>query len=113
MFKNIVKFKFINLAYLVSLFLASGGWIWSYAALGGNGELLVIRFNNLVGISQIGSFSDLSAVGAISLIVIVINFFISRELAKNEEFLSKLLAFATVLFSALIFIGFAAIISVN
>lgn len=87
--------------------------MWAYSALRDVQGPLIIHFNNFVGINQIGSLTVLLGVGAVGAVAVLINFFIALELEARDRFLGKLVVAATLLFSILLFISFAAIISVN
>jgi len=107
------RHRAVALSYLVSLLLIAGGWLWVWAVLRKSGQPLILHFNNLAGINQVGSLRDLVPIGVFSLALVIISFFIGLDLEEKDWFLGKLLAGATFTMSALIFIGFAAIISVN
>ena len=113
MLKKLTKFRVIGLLFLLSLLFILGGFFWAYIALREIREPLILHFNNLVGINQIGEIRDLLLIAITAFVVVAVNFFISLELEKRERFFGKLLAAATLFFATLIFIGFAAIISVN
>ena len=51
--------------------------------------------------------------GFLGVAVVFMNFFLATDLEDRDWFLGKFTAAATLGFAALIFIGFAAIISVN
>lgn len=113
MLRKIIKFRVVGLVFLLSLIFISGGMLWAYLALNAVSGPLIIHFNNLVGINQIGNLGDLFWLGATGIVAVVLNFIVAMELESRDYFWGKLLAAATLLFSLLIFIGFAAIISVN
>ncbi len=113
MFQKVAKFKVIGFIFLASLLFVLGGTIWAYFALRGIVPPLIIHFNDLVGINQIGSVIDLLMVGGTGVIFVLINFLLALELEERDIFGGKILAAATLFFAILIFIGFAAIISVN
>lgn len=112
MFKDLFKFKINTFSFGVSLIFVIGGWIWAYLALRGASTPLILRFN-AQGINQVGYFWDLAKVGIFGLGVVAVNFLISIELERRDRFLGKLAAVFTFFLSVLIFIYFAAIISVN
>ncbi len=113
MFRKILKSKAISSLFLLSAVSVAAGTLWAYSALKSAGSILILHFNNVVGINQIGGVGELIGVGITGLIVVVVNFLIAMELEARDLFLGKLLTGATLLFGILLFIGFAAIISVN
>ena len=111
--KKISTFKTLGTIFLLALLFVLGGTIWAYVALSAAGETVILHFNSVRGITQIGSPVHLLWVGLTAMVAVFINFFICLELETRDKFLAKLLAIATLLWGLLIFIGFAAIISVN
>ncbi len=110
---HLLKFRFSNFSLIVGLVLIFGGWLWAYFALHETNLPVIVHFSNVSGINQVGYFWDLSKVAIFGGVVIVLNFLISRELDKRDRFFGKLTSAATFLVGILIFIYFAAIISVN
>lgn len=113
MIKKLSKFKVVSSLFFASFILVLGGLVWAYATLRGVSGSLIMHFNNLVGINQVGGLAELAWIGATGVVVVLINSFVALELEARDWFLGKLLAAATLLFGILIFIGFAAIINVN
>lgn len=111
--KKILKFKIVSGVFAASLIFVVGGTLWAYSALHGVSGPLILHFNNLAGINQIGGLSELLWIGVTAIVVVVVNFFIALELEARDWFLGKLLAAGTMLLGILTFIGFASIISVN
>lgn len=100
-------------AFGVSFVLVAGGWLWAWLYLREIDQTLILHFNDRVGINLVGKPGDLAGFGVLALIAVVINSILALALEERDWFLGKLLAAATLAFAALIFIGFAAIISVN
>lgn len=111
--REIFKHKIPNLVLVLSLTLVLGGWIWSYFELKSIEDPLIIHYSQEVGIDQVGYAGDLAKVGIFGTVVILINFLIAVELEGKDGFLGKLTSGVTLLLGLLIFIYFAAIISVN
>lgn len=111
--ESIRKHRLLTGAFAVSFSLAAGGWLWAWLALRKTEQTLILHFNNRAGINLVGKVGDLTGVGVLALVVVAVNFFLALALEDRGWFLGKLLATATLAFAALIFIGFAAIISVN
>lgn len=113
MLQKFLKFKIITVSFAIGYFLVVLGWIWSFLALKGDKQPLILHFSNSGGISQIGGVKDLTTVAVFSLIFLTADFLLALELEERDWFLGKMLAAGAVFLSILIFIGFAAIIGVN
>lgn len=111
--KEVARRRLLTGIFTGSLLLIAGGWIWAGYALRGIGQPLILHFNDYVRINVTGGFSELAGFGVLSLFIVLTNFLIAIELEGRDWFLGKLTAFATAGMAALIFIGFAAIITVN
>ncbi len=111
--KRFLKYKILGDIFLASLILVAGGTVWAYASLRNVSGPLILHFNNLSGINQIGDAGELVWIGATGILMVLVNFIIATELEARDWFLGKLLAGGTLLLAILLFIGFAAIISVN
>lgn len=113
MFKKFVRHKTISVIFILSAVFILGGSLWAYFSLRNVGQPLVLHFNDLAGITQIGSPAAFLAVGFIALLAILFDFILAVELESRDRFLSRLLAVGALFLSVLLFIGYAAIISVN
>lgn len=111
--EEVPRRRLISAVFAASLALVGGGWMWAAYVLGGAHQPLILHFNDYVRINLTGGLSDLAGFGILSLVMILTNFLISIELEGRDWFLGKLIAFATAATAVLIFIGFAAIITVN
>lgn len=111
--KKTLKNRIVSGIFLASFIFVLGGTLWAYFALRGVSGPLILHFNNLAGINQIGGLAELIWMGVTGLTIVVISFRVALELEARDWFLGKLLAATTLLVGILIFIGFAAIISVN
>lgn len=100
-------------ASAISLLLVGGGWLWSYIALRGARTPLILRFNDLSGISQIGGVRELAGIGTLGLAIVAIDSALALALVERDRVMSCVLALGGVFVSGLIFIAFAVIISVN
>ncbi|OGY99463.1 MAG: hypothetical protein A2945_01235 [Candidatus Liptonbacteria bacterium RIFCSPLOWO2_01_FULL_52_25] len=112
MVKRFAKFRFLGVTFLASFLLIVGGCLWAYLKLKGATSPLILHFND-AGINQIGSFKELLWIGITGMVAVVVNFFVALEFEARDRFLGKMLAAGTLLLGVLLFIGFAAIISVN
>lgn len=111
--EKIFKYKIPNFAFFVSLASILGGWLWAFFALRKVTTPLIILFDSTTGINQVGYAADLTRVGIFGLLVVIVNFLISIELERRIPFWGRLTSFITIFLGILIFIYFAAIISVN
>jgi hypothetical protein len=109
----ILKNKVPLALFAASFILIATSWWWAYRALHLITQPLIIHFNSREGINQIGSIGDLTGMAVLSVVILIVNLYIFLELGKRDQFWAVLLACSTLLYSALIFRGFAAIIGVN
>lgn len=107
------KDPFLYLGYFASLSLLLIGFAISYTPLAEESQLLVIHFDAFRGIDFLGDKFDVFNVLWISLLVTLVNFFLSAILYYRERFLSYLIEYFNVFFALLILIAVAVIISVN
>ena len=113
MFKALLKHKLLSGISLLSLLFSAGGFIWAYVALHNAGTEFVLHFNDIVGITSIGGFGLIGFMGVFGILVALVNGAIAFEFESRDPFSGKLIAALTLLFSILLFIGFASIIGVN
>jgi hypothetical protein len=114
MIEKIKKYRLVSLLSLASLAFAAGGFFWALAALGGvvSGPL-VLHFNDMQGITSIGSFDNILWMGILGMVIVVINFIIAVDLEARDNVLGKIVAVTTLVMAILLFLVFAAIIKVN
>jgi hypothetical protein len=111
MIEKIKKYRLVGLLSLVSLAFAAGGFFW---ALGSETSgPFILHFNDMAGITSIGSFGNLLWMGILGIAIIVINFFIALDLEARDNVLGKIVAVMTLVMAVLLFLAFAAIIKVN
>ena len=107
-------------AFMLSL----GGGLWAYFALrgaatapgamqGAGGTQVILHWNDLSGITSAGGLGAVVFMAIFGVAASLLNFAIALELDARDRFLGKLVAAATFAFAVLLFIAFAAIISVN
>lgn len=114
MIEKIKKYRLVSLLSLASFAFAAGGFFWAVGALGGASSApLILHFNDMQGITSIGTFGDLLLMGAIGMLIVVIDFFVALELEARDPVLGKLVAAITLVMAILLFLAFAAIIKVN
>lgn len=114
MIKKIINHKAVSAACLGAIAVALGGFCWAFFRLWSmrNGPL-VLHFNDMKGITEIGGFWDIVSMGALVVTITIVNFFIAIELEERDRFLGKVVAVGSVFFAVLLFIAFAAILSIN
>lgn len=110
---RLARFKVISWLFGASALFVISGTLWAYAALRGVRGPLILHYSSASGIGEIGGLWGLLKMGVAGLLVVIVNFFLALELEERDSFFGRFVAATTVLLSVLIFIGFAAIISVN
>jgi hypothetical protein len=114
MIKKIKAYRLVSLLSLASIALAAGGFFWALGALGdATSGPLILHFNDMQGITSIGSFGSLLWMGVLGVAIVVINFFIVLDLEARDNVLGKIVAVMTFVMAILLFLAFAAIIKVN
>lgn len=120
MIKKLSAHRLITALYTIALTFVLGGCIWACAALAGiSGNPLILHFNDLDGITQVGGLAVIIFMGIFGALVVLMNFAIALEFADRPsgsahgQFFAKFLAAITLAFAVLLFIAFAAIINVN
>ncbi len=87
--------------------------LWAWVAFHRIGGTVVISFTNEMGILRVGTPGVLYGTAFVALVALAINSFLVAALLKRDNFLAGFLGVATLFLGFLIFVGFAAIISVN
>lgn len=114
MWKRIINARVVSILSFASCTLIAGGWLWGQLVLGDITETpLILHFNDLSGITSVGSFGIITFMSVLGIAIVVMNFFIALELEARDKILGKLAAVITFAFALLLFIAFAAIINVN
>ncbi len=102
-----------------ALAFAGGGFMWALAALGerGNGGVaagpFILHFNDISGITQVGSVGELARAGIFAVVAVIASFAVAFELDRRDRILGKLMAAVTLAATVLLFIACAAILNVN
>lgn len=113
MFKKFWRYKAVSLLCFGAMVLVAGGVVWAFFSLRSAGGSLIVHYNDFQGINRVGGVGDIIEIGILGLVIIVLNFLLSLELERRDSVLGKIVAASSLFLSVLIFIGFAAIISVN
>jgi hypothetical protein len=120
MIKKLSAHRLITALAVVSLAFVLGGCFWTVGELATiSGNPFILHFNDLNGITQVGGLSIIIFMGVFGTLVVLMNTAIAFEFADRPgatargQFFGKFLAGVTLTFAVLLFIAFAAIISVN
>jgi hypothetical protein len=114
MIAKIKKYRLVSLLSLTSLAFAAGGFFWVLGALSqATAGPFILHFNDMAGITSIGSFTDLLWMGILGMVIVVIDFFVALDLEARDKVLGKIVAGMTLIMAVLLFLSFAAIINVN
>jgi hypothetical protein len=115
MFNKILNHKFVTAFSVVSFFLSLGGFLWAYVSLRDAAAAgpLILHFNEIQGITQVGGLGVVVFMGIFGLLIAVVNGFIALSFDARDAAFGKFIAVLTLVFSILLFIGFASIIGVN
>ena len=112
--KKITTYRLVSLLSLASLLFILGGAIWSYAVLLNSGSApFILHFNDIDGITNVGTAWNLVFMGILGVLIVVMNFFMALELEARDKVLGKIVAAVTLAGAILLFMGFVAILSVN
>ena len=113
------KHKSVFAMGVAALAFAGGGFVWALAALGARGSggvaagPYILHFNDISGITQIGSVGDLARAGIFAGVAVIASFAVAFELDRRDRVLGKLMAAVTLAAAVLLFIACAAILNVN
>lgn len=111
--QKVFQHKLISGIFMADVLLLGGGWIWVSVALSHVKPYIIVHFNDIVGINQIGTLDDIHWFGLVAFLAVAIDYVLALELEERYRFLGNAMALFSLLFAGLIFIGFAVIISVN
>ena len=114
MLAKIIRAKAVSVLCFLSFLFVLGGSLWADLALRGVANApLILHFNDIDGITSVGSLATIIFIGLLGLAIVIMNFFIALEFDARDRFLGKFTAVLTLIFAILLFIAFAAIINVN
>jgi hypothetical protein len=113
MLEQIKKYKLVSGLLAASAIFVLAGFGWAMAMLGKITGPLVLHFNDLQGITSVGSMGVIVFGGVFGIVVVLVNSSLALEFEERNPFFGKLVAVLTLIFSILLFIAFAAILSVN
>ncbi|MGB7957327.1 MAG: hypothetical protein WCF77_00585 [Minisyncoccia bacterium] len=113
MFKEIKKHKLVSGLIAASAAFVLGGFVWAMMSLEKITGPLILHFDDLAGIAAVGGIGTIMFGGVFGIVVVFINGFLAIEFEKRNPLFGKLIAILTLVFAILLFIAFAAILSVN
>jgi hypothetical protein len=113
MFEEIKKYKLVSGFLAASAVFVVAGFIWAFVALQRMNGPHILHFDELRGITAVGGAGVIIFAGIFGMAVVIINGFLAMALEKRSVLFGKLTAVLTLVFAILLFIAFAAIISVN
>lgn len=114
MIKKMMQSRVVSAVFLGALAFVVGGWVWAYVALRGiTNTPLILHFDDLSGITAVGTLTNIMFMGFLGTVVVLVNFVTALEFEARDRFLGKLTAAITFIFAVLLFIAFTAIINVN
>lgn len=118
MIGTIVKHKLVAGLFAAAFAFVAGGFIWAFVVLsaksGGVGAgPVILHFNDIIGITRLGTAGDIALAGVFAAIVVVVNFVIALELDERDRVLGKVMAAVTLVAAILLFIACTAILGVN
>jgi len=112
-FSNLIKDKYLRVIAIISFLILFLAAIIFYLALGSTTTPLIIHFDAYKGVDFLGSRWDVFGILLSTLVMILINLFLSNFLYNRERFLSYIFGFVSLLTSILILVAIGVIISVN
>lgn len=113
MLEKIRKHKLISGLLSVSAVLVLAGFSWALISLWGIKGSLITHFNDTQGITAAGGMDTLVFAGIFGIAVVFLNGSLALEFDERSTFFGRLTAVLTLVFAILLFIAFAAILSVN
>ncbi len=113
MLEKIKRYKLVSGLTLISLLLVLSGFLRAMISLERVSGPFILHFDDVRGITAIGDAGAIIFAGIFGIVVIFLNGFLAFELEERNTLFGTLVAVVTLAFAILLFIAFAAIISVN
>lgn len=113
MVEKIKKHALVSCLLIASAAFVLGGFAWALAVLQKPSFSLALHFNDLQGITAVGGTGVIIFSGIFGIVVVLVNGGLALELEERNHFFGTLTAVLTLVFAILLFIAFAAILSVN
>jgi hypothetical protein len=113
--QKFLEHRVVTSLFGVALVFVLGGFLWAVIALMpiAHSIPLILRFNDVDGITNVGGMGQIIFMGFFGVLVVGMNYAIALEFDVRRPFFGKFLAGMTLAFAVLLFLAFAAIISVN
>ena len=113
MFKKFTDYKLVSLLCICALAFILGSFIWFAIVAHGVTSQLILHFNDVVGVTQVGNFSIILEIGFLAILIVFLNTAIALELAGRDRFLGVFTAGVNLTIAILLFIATSVIIGVN
>lgn len=114
MIKKILRYRAVSATSFAAIAFVLGGFLFAYFDLRRIGVgPLILHFDDIEGVTSVGSLRTVVFVGVLGLMTTIMNFFIALELEARDRFLGKIAAAVTLIIAILLFIAFLAIVNVN
>jgi hypothetical protein len=113
MLEKFKKYRLVNGSLAAAFLLVLAGFLWTMISFMMTGGPFILHFDDLQGITMISGRGFVVFMGIFGMAMVFINGNIALELESRESFWGKLIAALTVTLAVLLFIAFAAILSVN
>ncbi|MEA3272911.1 MAG: hypothetical protein U9P90_04585 [Patescibacteria group bacterium] len=106
----------IRLSFIISLGLNVASWLiatWVALPFVGKEDFMALHKTIYFGIDWVGPWYDMFFLPLLGLIFIIVNFFISQYIWKNEEKLSHLVSWSTVFLQVFVVVTVVIIARLN
>lgn len=113
MFHQLSKHKLISGLLAASALFVVGGFAWALISLGRINGPFIAHFDDLFGIAPAAGRGTVIFAGIFSMVAVFVNGCLAIEFEERNALFGKLTAILTLVFAILLFIAFAAILSVN
>jgi len=113
MLEKIKKHKLISIFLALSLVFVAGGFLWAWFSLGRTSSPVIVHFDDLYGITTATGRGVVVFAGIFGLAMVLVNASLAFEFEERNSLFGKLTAILTLALAILLFIAFAAILSVN
>jgi hypothetical protein len=113
MLEKIKKYRLVGGLLAVSIGLVIAGFLWAMLSLTRGNGLFILHFNDFQKITAISGTGLVVFMGIFGIVAVLLNGCLALEFEGRNPFFGKLTAVLTLAFAVLLFISFAAILSVN
>ena len=113
MLEKIKKHRLVSSSFILSFIFVVSGFFWAWFSLGRTSNPVIVHFDDLYGITTATGRSIIVFAGIFGLAMVLINASLAFEFEERNSLFGKLTAILTLVLAVLLFIAFAAILSVN